>query len=43
MGSTRMSGADATWLHMDRPQNLMIVNTVFWFDGEATADRAART
>jgi hypothetical protein len=24
----RMSGADAAWLHMDRPENLMIVNTV---------------
>jgi len=30
--SERMSGPDAAWLHMDRPENLMIVNTVLWFD-----------
>ena len=28
-----MSGADATWLHMDRSKNLMIVNTVLCLDG----------
>jgi len=33
MGSTRLSGADAAWLHMDRPANLMIVNTVVCLDG----------
>jgi diacylglycerol O-acyltransferase len=27
-----MSSADAAWLHMDRPTNLMIVNGVLWFD-----------
>jgi hypothetical protein len=27
-----MSTADAAWLHMDRPTNLMIVNGVLWFD-----------
>jgi diacylglycerol O-acyltransferase len=27
-----MSTADAAWLHMDRPMNLMIVNGVLWFD-----------
>ncbi len=32
MASERMSGADAAWLHMDRRENLMIVNTVLWFD-----------
>lgn len=31
-GSQRMEPADAAWLHMDRPTNLMIVNSVFWFD-----------
>ena len=32
--STRhsMSTADAAWLRMDRPTNLMIVNSVLWFD-----------
>lgn len=27
-----MSAADAAWLHMDRPTNLMVVNGVLWFD-----------
>lgn len=30
--SERMAAADAAWLHMDRPTNLMVVNSVFWFD-----------
>ncbi|MGZ4271817.1 MAG: wax ester/triacylglycerol synthase family O-acyltransferase [Solirubrobacteraceae bacterium] len=32
--STRhgMSSADAAWLHMDRPTNLMVINSVLWFD-----------
>jgi diacylglycerol O-acyltransferase len=38
MGSTRMSGADATWLHLDRPQNRMIVNTVLCLDGPVDWD-----
>ena len=25
-----MAPADAAWLHMDRPTNLMIVNSVLW-------------
>jgi diacylglycerol O-acyltransferase / wax synthase len=29
----RMDPADVVWLHMDRPGNLMVVNTVLWFDG----------
>ena len=34
MGTTQhpMGSADAAWLHMDRPQNLMVINGVFWFD-----------
>ena len=28
----RMNPADVAWLHMDRPTNLMVVNTVLWFD-----------
>jgi len=28
----RMDPADVAWLHMDRPMNLMVVNTVLWFD-----------
>ena len=27
-----MGSADAAWLHMDRPTNLMVVNGVLWFD-----------
>jgi WS/DGAT/MGAT family acyltransferase len=29
--SHAMSSADAAWLHMDRPTNLMVINSVFWF------------
>jgi len=28
----RMAPADAAFLHMDRPSNLMVVNAVMWFD-----------
>ena len=28
----RMDPADVAWLHMDRQTNLMVVNTVLWFD-----------
>jgi WS/DGAT/MGAT family acyltransferase len=27
-----MAHGDAAWLHMDRPTNLMVVNSVMWFD-----------
>jgi WS/DGAT/MGAT family acyltransferase len=30
--NTRLSSADAAWLHMDRPTNLMVINTVLLFD-----------
>jgi WS/DGAT/MGAT family acyltransferase len=30
--SHAMSSADAAWLHMDRPTNLMVINSVMWFD-----------
>ena len=30
--SRRMSHADAAWLHMDRPTNLMVITGVLWFD-----------
>jgi diacylglycerol O-acyltransferase len=42
-GPTRMAGADAAWLHVDRPRNRMIVNTVLWtgrpVDWDAVCDR----
>ena len=27
-----MTSADAAWLHMDRPTNLMVINSILWFD-----------
>jgi diacylglycerol O-acyltransferase / wax synthase len=30
--SERLSTADAAWLHMDRPTNLMVINSVLLFD-----------
>jgi diacylglycerol O-acyltransferase len=43
MGATaqRMSSSDTAWLHMDRPDNLMVVNCVFWFDQPLDWDRVA--
>lgn len=35
-----MTTADAAWLHMDRPTNLMIINSVLWFDEPLDWDRA---
>jgi diacylglycerol O-acyltransferase len=29
---TRIASADLTWLNMDRPNNLMVVNGLMWFD-----------
>ena len=37
--STRMSSADAAWLHMDRPSNLMIINSVLLFDEPIDVDK----
>jgi diacylglycerol O-acyltransferase len=31
--SDRLSSADAAWLHMDRPTNLMVINSVLRFEG----------
>ncbi len=30
--SSRFSSADTAWLHMDRPTNLMVINSVLLFD-----------
>jgi hypothetical protein len=38
-----MSSADAAWLRMDRPTNLMIVNSVLWFDGRTRLGLSARS
>ncbi len=39
IGAEQMNPADVAWLHMDRPTNLMVVNTVLWFD--APVDQAS--
>ena len=40
MSAQRMANADAAWLHMDRPTNLMVVNALMWFDEPLDFDRA---
>jgi len=40
MTARRMSTADAAWLHMDRPSNLMVVNSLLWFDEPLDVERA---
>ncbi len=37
-----MSSADAAWLHMDRPTNLMVINSVLLFDEPLDFDRVKR-
>lgn len=37
-----MSSADAAWLHMDRPTNLMVINAVLLFDEPLDIDRVKR-
>jgi len=39
MSAQRMSNADAAWLHMDRPTNLMVVNALLWFEEPVDVDR----
>jgi hypothetical protein len=34
-----MSHADAAWLRMDRPTNLMVINALLWFDEVPDWDR----
>jgi diacylglycerol O-acyltransferase len=40
MSPHRMSNADAAWLHMDRPTNLMVVNALMWFEETVDFERA---
>src|SRR5512135_2669918 len=37
--SSRFSTADAAWLHMDRPTNLMVINSVLLFDAPVDWER----
>jgi len=39
MSKHQMNSADAAWLHMDRPTNLMVVNSVFWCDQPMDLER----
>jgi diacylglycerol O-acyltransferase / wax synthase len=41
VATERMASADAAWLQMDRPTNLMVVTCVFWFDRPLDQDRVA--
>lgn len=41
--SDRLSTADAAWLHMDRPTNLMVINSVLLFDEQLDLDRLRHT
>jgi diacylglycerol O-acyltransferase / wax synthase len=43
MGKHAMSSADAAWLRMDSPTNLMVVNSVLWFDEPVDWARFRRT
>jgi diacylglycerol O-acyltransferase / wax synthase len=40
--SARLSSADTAWLHMDRPTNLMVINTVLLFDEPVDWERVKR-
>jgi diacylglycerol O-acyltransferase / wax synthase len=39
----RMSYADAAWLQMDQPSNLMVITGVLWFEGRPDWDGVAET
>lgn len=38
-GRQRLSGQDALWLEMDKPGNLMVVDSLFWTEGPIDWDR----
>jgi diacylglycerol O-acyltransferase / wax synthase len=39
----RVGPVDTIWLHMDRPNNLMVIDAVMWFDEPVDWDRVTRT
>jgi diacylglycerol O-acyltransferase / wax synthase len=41
--SARLSTADTAWLHMDRPTNLMVINSVELFDAPPDWERVKQT
>lgn len=38
-GERTMGPVDTMWLNMDRPNNLMVIDSVMWFDGPVDWDR----
>ena len=38
----RLSSADTAWLHMDRPTNLMVINSVLLFDEPVDWERLTK-
>jgi len=42
-GHHRLPNADAAWLHMDRPTNLMVINSVMLFDERMEEERLRET
>jgi diacylglycerol O-acyltransferase / wax synthase len=43
MSGQRMSPADAAWLHMDQPTNLMVVNALMLLEGSVEYERFKQT
>jgi diacylglycerol O-acyltransferase / wax synthase len=39
MGTERLTAADAAWLRLDRPENLMVVTAVLWMGGRIDRGR----
>lgn len=37
-----VAGVDTLWLHMDTPENLMVIDGVMMFDGQVDVDRAIK-
>ena len=38
-GARRLSAVDSMWLEMDRPENLMVIDSLMWFDEPVDWDR----
>ena len=43
MESTMITSQDALWLTMDRPDNLMVIDTVMWFREQPDWDAVEAT
>jgi diacylglycerol O-acyltransferase len=40
-GNRPIGAVDTMWLNMDRPNNLMVIDSIMWFDGSVAWDRLA--